>query len=55
MFLICELFAERGVALITRFLDKVRDEDSRQDLVQVRQYYLQKMPNLNKENLARSL
>ena len=43
--------AERGMALIKAFIDKVRSEEDRQDLIQVIQNYRQKLKDLSKETL----
>ena len=44
--------AERGMALIKAFIDKVHHSDEdRQDLIQVNQNYRQKLKDLSKETL----
>ena len=43
--------AERGMALIKSFIDKVHSEEDRQDLIQVIQNYRQKLKDLSKETL----
>ena len=49
------LFPERGVAMITQYLDCAVDEEAKQDLLQVVEYWREMMPNLNKENLAKKV
>ena len=43
--------AERGMALIKSFIDNVRSEEDRQDLIQVIQNYRQKLTDLSKDTL----
>ena len=43
--------AERGMALIKAFIDKVHSDEDRQDLIQVIQNYRQKLKDLSKETL----
>ena len=43
--------AERGMALIKSFIDNVRSEEDRQDLIQVIQNYRQKLKDWSKETL----
>ena len=43
--------AEREMALIKAFIDKVHSDEDRQDLIQVIQNYRQKLKDLSKETL----
>ena len=43
--------AERGMALIKAFIDKVHSDEDRQDLIQVIQNYRQKLTDLSKDTL----
>ena len=43
--------AERGMALIKAFIDKVHCDEDRQDLIQVIQNYRQKLTDLSKDTL----
>ena len=45
--------AERGVALISQFVDKVEDEEQRQALLQVVEYHRSLVPDCTKASLAK--
>ena len=44
--------AERGINLITEYINKSEDEDQRQALLQVVEYHRNLVPDLTKKNLA---
>lgn len=44
--------AERGIHLITEYINKSEDEDQRQALLQVVEYHRNLVPDLTKKNLA---
>ena len=43
--------AERGMALIKSFIDKVHNEEDKQDLIQLIQNFRQKVTDLSKDSL----
>ena len=45
--------AERGCHLITEYMNKVRSEEARQDLLQCVQFWRSLVPDLSKESLAK--
>ena len=49
--LVCNDLAERGIAMITKFINMVETEDQRQALLQVVEYHRSLVKNENKANL----
>ena len=47
--------AERGMALIKQFINNVKDEKRRQDLIQLIQDHRKEVPNLRKATLQEKL